>query len=176
VAVGTGKLFDVGDPLDKSVQSLYVFRDDGVAEVKTGKDLNRSSLLSLTLEEVTVGTNFFRNIKAADFTKLKTNTLPGFFFDLVADKKAADGERIIAPMVMDAGCAVTVDVLADLVGRPVHPGGVSQLCRIDLAAVHAVGLLRPGRDSVCIRVDPGTVGGLVRCTKPRRSRDRLCTR
>jgi hypothetical protein len=28
-----------------------------VAEVKTGKDLERSKLLSLTLEEVTVGTN-----------------------------------------------------------------------------------------------------------------------
>jgi type IV pilus assembly protein PilY1 len=162
VAVGTGKLFDVGDPLDKNVQSLYVFRDNGVAEVKTGKDLNRSSLLSLTLEEVTVGANFFRNIKAADFTKLKSNTLPGFFFDLIADKKSADGERIIAPMVMDAGVLSLSTFSPTSSGDPCTPGGVSQLCRIDLAGGFTQsGFSGQGADSVCIRVDPGTVGGLV---------------
>jgi hypothetical protein len=47
-------------------------------------------------------------------------------------------------------------------GDPCVPGGVSQLCRIDLAGGFTQsGFAGQGADSVCIQVDPGTVGGLV---------------
>jgi len=168
VTFGTGKLFEVSDPTDMQVQSLYAVRD--VGQVPTDPTILPSDLKQIRLEQF----NFdhdgnaltpdeaFRRLKVADVNAFKAAPQDGFYIPLINDNTmAADGERVIASPILDSGSLAVTTFSPTSLGDRCVPGGVSFLYRFDLAGTFTQDqFANQGGLVVGRRVSPGSVGGL----------------
>lgn len=128
VAVGTGKFFEVGDPADTTEQGIYVIWDKpgDTAPVPNAK------VEKIRLEEFVSGGETYRRFKATDLANYDWNDR-GFWVPLRNDSAALDGERIVAPMILDAGVLSVTSYSPEAGTDLCVPGGTSFLYRIDLA-------------------------------------------
>jgi type IV pilus assembly protein PilY1 len=165
VTFGTGKLFEVGDPTDMQVQSLYAIRD--VGQTATSTTILKSSLQQIRLEQFDLDGNaatpddVFRRLKPADVTAFRLAPQNGFYIPLKADTLAADGERVVASPILDSGSLAVTSFSPTSLGDRCVPGGVSFLYRFDLSGAFTQNAFAgQGATVVGRRVSPGSVGGL----------------
>jgi type IV pilus assembly protein PilY1 len=161
VAVGTGRLHEVGDIGDTSDQGLFVVWDKGqLAPIALG------DLEMLRLEEYTVGSDVYRRLRAADLAQYDWND-KGFWIRLRPHMAAANGERIIAPMIVDLGVLSVTSYAPESGTDPCIPGGTSFLYRIDLAGGFKNGSFgNEGATTVGLQLRPGTASAMMPLHEP----------
>ena len=138
VTFGTGKLFEVSDPTDMQVQSLYALRD--VGQIPASPTIVRSDLKQIGLEQFDLDgdpltpDDVFRRLKLADVNAFKAAPQNGFYIPLInSTTMVADGERVIASPILDSGSLAVTTFSPTSLGDRCVPGGVSFLYRFDLA-------------------------------------------
>ncbi len=135
VSFGTGKMFESSDPSDLQVQSLYVLWDSGGTSPMAKTDLQKINLLEFDFDDdanAATPDATFRRLKAADLAAYNSSDR-GFYMPLVKEGGPAEGERVLAAPILDAGVlAVTTFAPTSGTDRCV-PGGVSYLYRINLS-------------------------------------------
>ncbi len=166
VTFGTGKLFEVSDPTDMQVQSLYAVRD--VGQTSTSTTILKSALQQIRLEQFDLDGNaatpddVFRQLKAADLAAFRLAPQNGFYIPLIdATTMVTDGERVIASPILDSGSLAVTTFSPTSLGDRCVPGGVSFLYRFDLSGAFTQNAFA-GQGAVVVgrRVSPGSVGGL----------------
>ncbi|MGZ8273421.1 MAG: pilus assembly protein [Burkholderiaceae bacterium] len=155
VAFGTGKYFEVADPADTTEQGIYVIWDKNqLAPVTSGQ------VEKIRLEEYVSGGETYRRFKATDLASYDWNDR-GFWVPLRNDAAALDGERIVAPMILDAGVLSVTSFSPESGTDQCVPGGVSYLYRIDLAGGFTRGSYGAlGPTTIGRRFAPGTTGAM----------------
>lgn len=160
VTFGTGKYFENGDPVDNNDQAIYAIWDRGQLDPIANLDVPQ-----IRVDQYTSGSEVFRRLNATDLaTYNSTSTAKGFSIRLRPDSVAAgtEGERIIAPMILDAGVLVATSFAPQSGGDRCIPGGTSFLYRIDLAGAFSRGSFgTEGAVTIGRRVNPGSVGSLT---------------
>ena len=161
VTFGTGKYFDVGDPANTDDQGIFAIWDKGQVTPIAFADVQL-----IQTEEYTSGGETFRNLYAPDLASFDWND-KGFWVRLRPRLAASNGERVIAPLTLDAGMLVVTTFAPENGTDPCIPGGSSYLYRIDLAGGFTQGAFgTAGATTIGRRVNPGTVGGLVPLYQP----------
>jgi type IV pilus assembly protein PilY1 len=127
VAFGTGRLHEVGDIGDTNDQGIFVVWDKGDPDPVPFGDL-----ALLQLEEYTVAPDVLRRVRAADLADYDWND-KGFWIKLRKFGSPSNGERIIAPMIVDLGTLSVTSYAPESGTDLCVPGGTSFLYRIDLA-------------------------------------------
>ena len=166
VTFGTGKLFEVADPTDMQVQSLYGIRD--VGQTPTSTTIPKTDLRRIRLEQIDLDgdpltpDDVFRKLNAADLSAFNLAPQSGFYIPLIGDGMAADGERVIASPILDSGVLAVTSFSPTSLGDRCVPGGVSFLYRFDLSGGFSQDAFA-GQLPVVVgrRVSPGSVGGLA---------------
>jgi type IV pilus assembly protein PilY1 len=136
VTFGTGKLFEVGDPADVQLQTFYALRDTGQKPPIYKSAPNHMKKLRIDQVDasgVVSPVGQYRKIRAADLASLDWNLNKGWYINLRREGGAADGERIIAPPILDAGILSVTSYVATTLGDECRPGANSYLYRFDLA-------------------------------------------
>lgn len=161
VTFGTGKYFDVGDPSNTEDQGIFALWDKGqltpiaFAEVEL-----------IRLDEYASGADTYRRLRASDLGNFDWND-KGFWVRLRPFGATANGERVIAPLILDAGMLVVTTFAPENGTDPCIPGGSSYLYRIDLAGGFTQGAFgSEGATTIGRRINPGTVGGLMPVYQP----------
>ena len=169
VAVGTGKYFDAGDPANTDDQGIFLIWDKGQTT-----PITFASVEQIRMQEYTSGADTFKRLVANDLANFDWND-NGFWIRLrkaptpigLPDNIASNGERVIAPLILDAGMLVVTTFSPENGTDPCIPGGSSYLYRLDLSGPFQRGAFgAEGAATVGYRVNPGTVGGLVPVYQP----------
>jgi type IV pilus assembly protein PilY1 len=127
VTFGTGKYFEVGDPGDTSDQGIFAIWDKAqTATIPFG------SVEPLLLEEFVSAGETFRRLRAAELANY-TKADSGFWIRLRPVSGTPNGERIIAPLLLDAGFLVATSFAPESGTDRCIPGGSSFLYRLDLS-------------------------------------------
>jgi type IV pilus assembly protein PilY1 len=161
VGFGTGKLYETGDFADMQVQAIYMLwdRDDLAPTLKT-------ELQSINLQEfpfdhdsnVATPDELFRRLKGADVAAYDWND-KGFYLPLIKEGGPAEGERVLAAPILDAGVMSFTTFAPTTGGDPCIPGGTSYLYRLNIAGSITdngfAGAL--GAGTVGRRIQPGLV-------------------
>ncbi len=161
VAFGTGKYFETSDPADTNDQGIFAIWDKGQVAPVLFADVEK-----LTLQEFVNAGETYRRLTAADLANFDWND-KGFWIQLRPPAAAANGERVIAPLLVDAGMLVVTSFAPESGTDRCVPGGTSYLYRFDLAggfssgAFGALGGVVIGR-----KVSPGVFGGLSPVYEP----------
>ncbi len=96
VLFGTGSFFQLDDPEDTTVQSLYAIRDNGVRI----EELDRSTL---QLQEITTETTHAESgyeVRLVTNNTVDWSTQDGWYLDLVSPVNGEEGERVVhAPQI-----------------------------------------------------------------------------
>ena len=116
VTFGTGKYFEVGDPSDTDDQGIFAIWDKGQVAPIAFNEVERSAPTSTRADPDT-----FRRLYAPDLRNFDWND-KGFWVRLRTRAGTANGERIIAPLILDGGMLVAHVVRAGKRHRPVYPG------------------------------------------------------
>ena len=149
VLFGTGKFFEVGDPADLSVQSVYGIWDKGGTGTipKTGA----GGLVQLTLSDFTPA------LRALDTSGLNWSSNPGgWYFDLIT--ATANGERVVASPILSGGLLQLTSFAPTSQGDPCIPGGISYVYRLDLASTFNQSVfLNQLPNVVGIKQQPGSI-------------------
>jgi type IV pilus assembly protein PilY1 len=153
VTFGTGKYFETTDPADTADQGIFGIWDKGqVAPVPF------AGVQLLTLQEfVNSGETFRRieNLPSFDWTD------DGFWIRLRPTAAAPNGERVIAPMLVDAGMLVVTSFAPESGTDRCVPGGTSYLYRLDLSGGFGRGAFGAlGGETIGRKVSPGVFGGM----------------
>jgi type IV pilus assembly protein PilY1 len=151
VAFGTGRLHEVGDIGDTNDQGIFVVWDKGQKAPVPFGDLEL-----LQLEEYTVGPDTMRQVRAADLANYDWND-KGFWIRLQKFGSPPNGERIIAPMILDLGTLSVTSFTPESGTDLCVPGGTSYLYRIDLTGKFAL---------KGTQVHPGTAGAMMPFHEP----------
>jgi type IV pilus assembly protein PilY1 len=163
VTFGTGKLFEVGDPTDMQVHSLYALRDRSPTATILKTSLQRIRLEQFDLDgDAATPDDVFRQLNGADVTAFNASQ-GGFYIPLINTSPGgtADGERVIASPILDSGVLAVTTFSPTSLGDRCVPGGVSFLYRFDLSGGFTqVAFGGQGAAVVGRRVSPGSVGGL----------------
>ncbi|MGB3428578.1 MAG: PilC/PilY family type IV pilus protein [Burkholderiaceae bacterium] len=161
VTFGTGKYFDVGDPGNAEDQGIFAIWDKGqLAPIAFG------AVEQIQTEEYTSGSETFRRLYTPDLANFDWND-KGFWVRLRPRLTSSNGERVIAPLILDGGMLVVSTFAPENGTDPCIPGGSSYLYRIDLAGGFTQGAFgAEGATTIGRRVNPGTVGGLVPVYQP----------
>jgi type IV pilus assembly protein PilY1 len=159
VTFGTGKMFDGSDPSDTQVQAVYVLWDQGQIAPITKAQLQSIALQEFLFDDdanAATPDATFRNLKAADLANYDWNDL-GFYVPLIKEGGTAEGERVLAAPILDAG-VLAVTTFAPTTGTDqCIPGGVSYLYRFNLAGnLTQSGFLNVS-NAVGRRIQPGLV-------------------
>jgi type IV pilus assembly protein PilY1 len=161
IAFGTGKYFDVGDPANTDDQGIFAIWDKGQITPIAFSDVQL-----IQSEEYTSGGETYRNLYAPDLAAFDWND-KGFWVRLRPRLASSNGERVIAPLVLDGGMLVVTTFAPESGTDACIPGGSSYLYRIDLAGGFTQGAFGSlGATTIGRRVNPGTVGGLVPLYQP----------
>jgi len=161
VTFGTGKYFDVGDPSDTDDQGIFAIWDKGQLAPIVFSDVEM-----IRTDEYTSGPDTFRRLYAPDLNNFDWND-KGFWVRLRPRTAGSNGERVIAPLILDGGMLVATTFAPENGTDPCIPGGSSYLYRMDLAGGFTQGAFgTEGATTIGRRVNPGTVGGLVPVYQP----------
>jgi type IV pilus assembly protein PilY1 len=161
VTFGTGKYFDVGDPANTDDQGIFAIWDKGQVTPIAFSDVAR-----IQTEEYVSGSETYRRLYTPDLTNFDWND-KGFWVQLRPRLSSGNGERVIAPLILDGGMLVVSTFAPESGTDPCIPGGSSYLYRIDLAGGFTQGAFgAEGATTIGRRVNPGTVGGLVPVYQP----------
>jgi type IV pilus assembly protein PilY1 len=161
VTFGTGKYFDVGDPSNTDDQGIFAIWDKGQVTPIAFNDVEL-----IQTEEYTSGSDTFRRLYAPDLANYDWND-KGFWVRLRPRLASSNGERVIAPLILDGGMLVVSTFAPENGTDPCIPGGSSYLYRIDLVGGFAQGAFgAEGATTIGRRINPGTVGGLVPVYQP----------
>ena len=152
VGFGTGKLFEPGDQISLQQQAIYVVWDKG--QVPT---IPKASMQSIRMANVTFAGQTFRELNGGDLAAYDWTT-EGFYIPLNAGG-AADGERILAPGVLDAGVLSFTSFAQQSAGTDLcTPGGTSHVYRLNLiGGLAEAGFLGVTGAVVGRRIQPGLV-------------------
>ena len=158
VAFGTGKYFEVGDPADNNDQSIFAVWDKGQLPPIAGGDVPL-----IRIEEYANAGQTFKRLNAADLATYRaTTTAQGFQLRLRPDASTGNGERIIAPLILDAGVLVATSFSPEAATDRCIPGGTSFLYRVDLTGGFSRGSFgTEGALTIGRKLNPGTVGSLT---------------
>jgi Tfp pilus tip-associated adhesin PilY1 len=143
------------------VQAIYMLwdRDDLAPTLKT-------ELQSINLQEfpfdhdsnVATPDELFRRLKGADVAAYDWND-KGFYLPLIKEGGPAEGERVLAAPILDAGVMSFTTFAPTTGGDPCIPGGTSYLYRLNIAGSITdngfAGAL--GAGTVGRRIQPGLV-------------------
>jgi type IV pilus assembly protein PilY1 len=157
VAFGTGRLHEVSDAADTNDQGVYVLwdkADDNLAPISV------DDLQLIRLQQYADGDEVYRRLHAGDLSSYDW-TKRGFWIRLREHLGPADGERIIAPMIMDLGVLSVTSYSPTNGNDPCIPGGTSFLYRLDLAGGFKSGSFAgQGAATVGLQIRPGTAGAM----------------
>jgi type IV pilus assembly protein PilY1 len=161
VAFGTGKYFETSDPADRNDQGIFAIWDKGqVAPVSFG------TVERLTLQEFVSAGETFRRLDATDLARFDWND-NGFWIQLRPPAVGSNGERVIAPLLIDAGMLVVTSFAPESGTDRCVPGGSSFLYRLDLAGGFSSGAFGAlGGAVIGRKVSPGVYGGLSPVYEP----------
>ena len=155
VAFGTGKFFETADAADLTEQGIFVIWDKNQLTPVTSGQVEK-----IKLEEFVNAGETFRRFKASDLSNYDWNDR-GFWVPLRNDTAALDGERIVAPMILDAGVLSVTSFSPGAGTDACVPGGTSYLYRIDLAGGFTRGSFSGlSATTVGRRFAPGTTGAM----------------
>ena len=152
VGFGTGKLFEPGDQISLQQQAIYVVWDKG--QVPT---IPKASMQRIRMANVTFAGQTFRELNGGDLAAYDWTT-EGFYIPLNAGG-AADGERILAAGVLDAGVLSFTSFAQQSAGTDLcTPGGTSHVYRLNLiGGLAEAGFLGVTGAVVGKRIQPGLV-------------------
>jgi len=158
VTFGTGKYFEVNDPSDNSDQGIYAVWDKGQRD-----PVASAAVPQIRIEEYASSGQVFKRLDATDLAAYRANaTAQGFYIRLRPEASAGTKERIIAPLILDAGVLVATSFSPEASSDRCIPGGTSFLYRIDLAGAFTRGSFgTEGAVTIGRGVNPGTVGSLT---------------
>jgi len=158
VTFGTGKYFEVGDPSDNADQAIFAVWDKGQLNPIASSDVPQ-----IRIQEYASGGQTFKRLDALDLAAYRANTTAkGFSIRLRPEASAGTRERIIAPLILDAGVLVATSFSPEGSADRCIPGGTSFLYRIDLAGAFTRGSFgTEGAVTIGRGVNPGTVGSLT---------------
>jgi len=164
VAFGSGKMFEPTDPADTQVQSIYVLWDKNQVAPITKAQLQPIALQEFGVDldaNATTPDELFRRLKASDLALYDWNDR-GFYLPLIKEGGTAEGERVLAAPILDAGViSFTTFAPTSGIDRCV-PGGASYLYRLNLAA----GLDQSGFVNITAAVGRRIQPGLVSSAPP----------
>ncbi|HET9025219.1 MAG TPA: hypothetical protein VFN64_11640, partial [Burkholderiaceae bacterium] len=149
------------DPETSDDQGIFALRDQGdVSPVAFG------DLKLIRTEEYTDGTDTFRRFHQPDLANFAWND-KGFWVRLRPVSVLSSKERVIGPLVIDAGVLVVSTFAPGGATEPCAPAGHSHLYRIDLASGFSRGAFgTEGGTTIAVGVGPGTVGGFAPLYEP----------
>lgn len=158
VVFGTGKYFEVSDPTDDNDQGIFALWDKGQLS-----NISSGAVPVIKVEEYASGGETFKRLDATDLATYRTTTTAqGFHIRLRPAASATSQERIIAPLILDAGVLVATSFTPEAAADRCIPGGTSYLYRVDLAGGFTRGSFgTEGAITIGRKVSPGTVGSLT---------------
>jgi type IV pilus assembly protein PilY1 len=152
IGFGTGKLIEPTDPSDMEVQAIYMLWDQNNVVPITKAQLQQITLqeywADLNSDTLQTSDEIFRKLKASDFAAYDWND-KGFYLPLIPEFGTADGERVVAAPIIDAGVMAFTSFAPTTGTDQCVPGGHSFLYRLNLAG------------NLC---DPTFAGPLSTCT------------